>query len=513
MANPGLHVVWFKRDLRIDDHWPLLTACQSGPVMPVFFWAPEVWQAADASAAQAAFVQECLLSLAAQLQALGLELHVYHQSPVRVLQRLQARFGIAALYSHEETGNAATYQLDLTLQAWCRQQAIPWREWPQNGVVRRLQQRQRWQAHWEQRMQLPVAPAITTASAIRLAHHGWTTLPSVAGVDKPGRQLGGQDAAQQVLHDFLQRRARRYRGGISSPRSAEQACSRLSPYLAWGVLSLRAVVQQTRQAQANTEEEAIKRSLHAFESRLHWHCHFMQKLESEPGLEFNSYYRGFDQLHASVDSQRLQAWQQGETGWPLVDACMRMLHSTGWLNFRMRAMLMSTASYLLWLPWRQTGLHLAREFVDYEPGIHWPQVQMQSGTTGINTLRIYHPVKQAMDLDASGEFVRRWIPSLRQVPDSWIFEPWNMPRDLQHRYGCVLDQHYPAPLVEVTEAMRLAKHRLYAVRQQMQADGGVARVLNKHASRPSAHFPTVARGTARVHNTGLEDIQQMSLPW
>ncbi len=511
MSSQALHVVWFKRDLRIEDHWPLWTACQSGQVLPVFFWSPQVWQAADASAAQAGFVQECLQSLAAQLQVLGLQLHVYHQSPLRVLERLQQRFGIAALYSHEETGNDETYQLDLAVQAWCRQQSVPWHEWPQNGVVRRLPHRNRWQQQWEQRMQQAPAPAITVARGVQLNHHGFNALPVVSGVDKADRQRGGQVAAQQIFNDFLHRRVRRYRGGISSPLTAEQACSRLSPYLAWGVFSMRAVVQQTRTCQANTVDAALKRSLHAFESRLHWHCHFMQKLESEPALEFHSYYAGFDRLHAGTDATRLQAWMKGETGWPLVDACMRMLQATGWLNFRMRAMLMSTASYLLWLPWRDSGLHLAREFVDYEPGIHWPQVQMQSGTTGINTLRIYHPVKQAMALDANGDFVRRWIPALRQLPDSWIFEPWQMPVTLQRRYGCVINQHYPAPMVEIVEAMREAKQRLFAVRQTMHAYGWTAQVLEKHGSRQSRHFPKVDRGTKQAPLQ--TNHTQLSLPF
>ncbi|MFX9104969.1 FAD-binding domain-containing protein, partial [Acinetobacter baumannii] len=81
-------------------------------------------------------------------------------------------------------------------------------------------------------------------------------------------------------------------------------------------------------------------------------------------------------------------------------------------------------SYHLWLPWRETGLHLARRFVDYEPGIHWPQVQMQSGTTGINTMRIYNPVKQAYDQDPLGRFVRAYLPELACVPDAFIHEPW-----------------------------------------------------------------------------------------
>jgi hypothetical protein len=114
---------------------------------------------------------------------------------------------------------------------------------------------------------------------------------------------------------------------------------------------------------------------------------------------------------------------------------LRISTGTLGINFRMRAMLVSVAAYPLWLHWRPVGLWLARQFLDYEPGIHWPQMQMQSGTTGINVPRIYNPVKQARDHDPHGHFVRRWLPALRQVPDTWLFEPWRMPEAMQLRLG------------------------------------------------------------------------------
>ncbi|MFN7193836.1 MAG: FAD-binding domain-containing protein, partial [Rhodospirillales bacterium] len=176
-----------------------------------------------------------------------------------------------------------------------------------------------------------------------------------------------------------------------------------------------------------------------------------------------------------ADPERLDAWRSGNTGFPFVDACMRALDRHGWINFRMRAMLMSFASYHLWLPWRDTGLHLARKLVDYEPGIHWPQVQMQSGTTGINTMRIYNPVKQGFDQDPTGAFVRAHVPELAQVPDMFIHEPWRWEQAEMLRY--------PPPIVDNASAARAARDALYALRRRADHKETARRIVDKHGSR------------------------------
>ena len=190
-------------------------------------------------------------------------------------------------------------------------------------------------------------------------------------------------------------------------------------------------------------------------------------------------HRAYDGLRPLVpDAARLAAWTQGETGLPFVDACMRYLTATGWLNFRMRAMLVSVASYHLWLDWRATGHVLARRFTDYEPGIHWSQVQMQSGTTGINTVRIYNPIKQGQDQDPNGLFTRRWVPELRDIPDAYLHEPWKAPNA-----GQVLGALYPHPIVDPQAAARAARDRVWAVRQQDGYGDEAAVIRHRLASR------------------------------
>lgn len=496
--KPVVHVVWFKHDLRVHDHAALSEACKLGAVLPIFTWQAEVWGGADYATQHQCFVSECLHSLQLQLKTIGLSLLASSIGILETLAKIAQTNTIASLHSHEETGNDNTYQLDKAVAIWCNTHAIPWHEYPQNGVVRRLKSRDKWAALWEQRMTAPLIPVpehVSQAAWLLADRPNMYTQPlTLLQADKPQRQRGGREEAIKLLHTFLHGRASRYRGGISSPLSSECAGSRISPYLTWGVLSMREVVQALRlqratiQAHPDSYPKGLLAGLAGFESRLHWHCHFMQKLESEPRIEFENLHPAFnalrDESYTSAESQtRLQAWQTGQTGWPLVDACMAMLRETGWVNFRMRAMLMSTASYLLWLHWRQTGLHLAREFLDYEPGIHWSQVQMQSGTTGINTLRIYNPVKQAKDQDPDGVFVRRWLPALRQVSNSWIFQPWLMPEALQQACGCKIGVDYPAPLVDIEQAYKLAKARFSQLKKSPQHYAQTANIIHKHASR------------------------------
>ena len=162
---------------------------------------------------------------------------------------------------------------------------------------------------------------------------------------------------------------------------------------------------------------------------------------------------------------------------------MRSVRVTGWLPFRMRAMVMSFASYHLWLHWRFTGVLLARHFLDFEPGIHYSQCQMQSGVTGINAIRIHNPVKQALEHDADGTFIRQWVPELAAVPLAALAEPHTMPPMLQPMYGVQIGVDYPLPIVNNLEAMRAARDRIWAVRRAPGTREAARRVYDRLGSR------------------------------
>ena len=486
-------LVWFKRDLRVHDHAPLAAALTHSDALAIFVIEPEWIQSPECDASHVGFALTCLTELRAALAARSLPLLVRIGSAVSVLAQLHHELAFTQLLSHEETGPGWSYVRDLQVAAWCKSTNTPWQEFTQTGVVRRLRSRSGWARRWQARMDAPLQLLDSSfTAAVPLDLGDLPTLTSL-GLMPHGKtlQAAGEKAARRTLKSFLQIRGYDYRKALSSPLTAEEGCSRLSPHLAFGTLSIRTVHQATEVAIANTPDRALAYALRGFAGRLRWHCHFMQKLEDEPNIEFNNFARVCDGLRENdFNESYFAAWCEGRTGYPMVDACMRSLVATGWLNFRMRAMLVSFASYHLWLHWRQTGVFLARQFLDYEPGIHWSQMQMQSGTTGINTLRMYSPTKQAQDQDPEGIFIRRWVPELARVPLPYLAEPWKMDISVQSMAGCVIGVDYPAPIVDDKVAMKAAKDQMYGLRKTTEAREEAGEVQARHGSRKSGLPPS-----------------------
>jgi deoxyribodipyrimidine photo-lyase len=497
-----LQIVWFKRDLRLSDHAPLAQAATRGPVLPLFVIEPDVFQADDFAQQHWGFIRESLTALRAELQAFRIPLIIRHGEMTAVLAALKNELGDFALLSHEETGNDVTFQRDRRVKAWCHNQSVPWQEFRQHGVIRALTDRNRWASRWDAHMSEPLIeePTKITSPGQKISSIDDLNAINInfREPDKSNRQHGGRSRGVDLLISFLEFRGQHYRSAMSSPLSAADECSRLSAHFAYGTVSIREAAHALwarRSAilamPAEERPENLLASLKSFESRLHWHCHFIQKLESEPAIEFHNVHRGFDGVRnegalTPAENAKFSAWSRGETGYPMIDACMKMLRAVGWINFRMRAMLVSFASYQLWLHWRPTSVYLATQFLDYEPGIHYPQVQMQSGVTGINTIRIYNPIKQARDQDPHGIFVRRWLPALARVPNEYIFEPWTMPQTLQEHVGCMVGHDYPQPIVDHLAAAKAARDTLWALRKNAAVRDVAKQVYQKHGSRNPA---------------------------
>jgi deoxyribodipyrimidine photo-lyase len=479
-------VLWFKRDLRIHDHPALAWAARGGHVVPLYIVEPEYWALPDTSGRQFAFLHESIADLQTALHGLGSDLVIRVGAAVQVFEDLYQTVKFDRLVSHEETGNAWTFARDRRVGAWACGQGVRWTEIPQSGVVRRLHGRDGWAG---QRNAFMAQAQIEAPKALPPCDLPLDPIPKLCAPDLcADRQAGGRDHALSLLGGFLAERGQTYRRAMSSPLDGAAACSRLSPHLALGTITVREVVQATAARQRRVRggpRDGWSGSLKSFQSRLAWRDHFMQKLEDEPELEHRCLHRAYEGMRPrEPDHSRLSAWENGETGLPFLDACMRSLRATGWLNFRMRAMVVSVASYHLWLDWRSTGPHLARMFTDYEPGIHWSQMQMQAGTTGINTPRIYNPIKQGTDQDPTGTFTRRWLPELADVPDTHLQTPWTW-----DGAGRVLGRDYPEPIIDVPAAARRARDRIFAMRRSVDRTE-TERVIRKHASRKDSagHF-------------------------
>jgi deoxyribodipyrimidine photo-lyase len=480
-----VHVVWFKRDLRITDHAPLTEAAAQGAVLPLYIVERSLHKSADFDPRHWVFLQQCLTELREALAQLGMALVVRVGEVTPVLSEIHAEYTISALWAHEETGNRLTHARNAAVSAWTKANSVPFYEFPSGGVVRGLASRNEWAHLWEKRM----APAPLAAPTAIHPLEGVTLgrIPDYLGnapVTHHSLQQGGRRAADDLLTSFLERRGLHYPRAMSSPVTNSDSTSRLSPHLTYGTLSVREVIHAVRERRRDLS--AIpngeftytvgewRLTLRAFESRLRWRDHFIQKLEDEPQIEQHSLIPNVDALFDDplTDERagaRLAAWEAGKTGYPLVDAVMRSLRAEGYTNFKMRAVVAVFAAYDLALPWQITGRVLARWFTDYEPGIHWNQQQIQSGTSGANRLRGYNPTKQAREHDPNGEFIRRWLPELASVPNDYIHAPFDMPPMLQAMYHCVIGKDYPAPIVEHPTVAKIMIERINALRKALEA--------------------------------------------
>ncbi|MCX7611560.1 MAG: DNA photolyase family protein [Ignavibacterium sp.] len=478
-----INIVWFKRDLRLEDHLPLKVAIEDElPILMIYILEPSLIFAPYSDLRHWRFVIESIANINSKLKKFSIKLYILYGEVLTIFERILQYYDVKKIYSHQETGTWLTYQRDIETKKYLKSKGIIWKEFQNNAIIRGLKNRENWNEKRIEFLSKPLEnPHLERLKPFQLISdivYYFSPDNFISQINfNHQMQKGGEDEAKKTLSSFLNQRHKGYLKNISRPEESRFHCSRLSPYIAWGNLSIRQVEQQTLKA---IEKNSSKKDLMAFQSRVAWHCHFIQKLETEPEYEFKNVNSAYDKIRLDWNEKYFLSWKEGLTGYPLIDACMRCVKETGYINFRMRAMLVSFLTHHLWLDWRQGANFLAKQFLDFEPGIHFPQFQMQAGTTGINTIRIYNPTKQALDNDQNAIFIKKWVPELSKLPAQLALQPWLITPVEEIDFNFSYGKDYPVRIVDTEETYKKASKILWDIKKSQDSKLEAEKILARH---------------------------------
>jgi deoxyribodipyrimidine photo-lyase len=487
-------IYWHKRDLRLLDNQALcfakeLSQEKNMDFVPILGLEIDLIGQETTRYEFSEFHQygylSAMLPLYQNYKYFGIQPILFQESILNILTKLQTAKPIYSLITHQEHGTNGTYKRDKAVQDFCKKHGIVWYQLQPTGVVRNLETRDKRDIKIKEYLNGKILPIPDLGTISKNQIHKIfdsektfqdLTLLKQSISSKYSLQESSEKNALLALNSFTSTRASGYRGGISSPNQAMISGSRLSQYLAYGSISLRYIHQYYWAKIKSTTNTKLKSGMLGSMQRLHWREHFIQRIETDSNMPDNSINPDFDRISYTHDLGLFEKYKTGTTGEVLIDACIRCLKATGFINFRMRAMLVSYGIFGLDLDWQELGRFLATLFLDYEPGIHWSQIQMQSGVTGINIIRVYSPHKQLLDQDPDCAFVRKWIPELAGLTNGQILDYPNI------SLSVLTKEAYPDPIVDFKASSKINKAKTFKVKNVSTKETS-KKVFMVHGSR------------------------------
>jgi len=450
-------IVWFRRDLRVDDNPALFHASrEGGPVLPLFIFDADLIGRLPSDGAAFDFQAECLNDLRKNIASLGGTLVLRHGTPLEVHKALIETVSPRALFFNRDYDPAATERDTLVRNLW-----------EYHGLEVRS---------FRDVVQLEPAEVLTDQAAPYVVFtpysRKWKSIAREAPVGKPdpirapvldpgvildarglGRTVsiaepaarGGETEARAVWRRFRTGRLENYDSDRNFPGT--EGTSRLSPYLRFGCIAVSRLVSDL------TGQPALPGGSERFLDELIWRDFYISVLSHFPRLKESNYRSEFDHLPWNFDDGLFAAWKEGRTGYPIVDAGMRQLNRTGWMHNRVRMIVASFLTKDLMHDWKLGEKVFEEKLLDIETasnngGWQW------AASTGVDPrpLRIFNPALQAKRFDPEGVYIRTYVPELRGVPPRFLFSPSEMPPTLQKDVGCIIGRNYPAPVVNHKEA-------------------------------------------------------------
>ena len=435
---------WIRRDLRLTDNRALQKAlAEAGSVIPVFILDAHLLKL-DAPRRHN-FLFRNLQNLSDRLNELNCPLVVRHGDPPVVLKRLLNECGAQAIFAEADYSSYARGR-DQALQAEGHLHLVdsllilpPGAVAKEDGSPYTI-----FTPFYHKWLGMPL-PADPLLAPQHLPGH--IDLPSdpIPSAEETHGFPAGEIHAQRRLRDFLNDFVDSY--DSQRDRVDLDGTSLLSPYLRFGILSSRYVYAQLRPF---LDDPRSRDGASKWLNELVWREFYFNILAAYPFVLRRAFRENLRDIPWRDSPQDLQAWQAGQTGYPLVDAGMRQLSATGWMHNRAR---MVTASFLtkdLLINWQEGEAWFMRQLLDGDPASNnggW-QWTAGTGTDAAPYFRIFNPVTQSKKFDPQGEYIRTWLPELESLPNAYIHEPWKMSAELQTSLGVRIGTNYPAPIVE-----------------------------------------------------------------